>query len=397
MAKIQQWLLDYWTFIVTALLAFAALASFMLYKITSTPIGYSPVEWKIHNNLIARTYTLSYLWNHVTFAPYYLILSVPQYLHRYGLFSIRSVGAFFGLLCALIFFYISWRWWGNLIALLGGLLFTTSLWFLQISRNSGPDVLYIFAALVIILLGFVIRNEKRHETKTLLSALLALVLLYIPGIIWFVLAACILQRKLILEEFRKLPTQVKFIIPLAGLIFVFPLIHAGITNVSELKTILGLPLHFSTHNFFKKLLEWPLIIFIRNPAIGIFSIGHLPILSLFIDVMFILGLYWIWLKRKLDRFYLLGATIILSWILYGLGGPVSIYLSLPFVMCVATTGIAFILGQWFTIFPRNPVARIIGMTILILAVVVVSWFHVDEYFVAWPHTLHTIAVYSTHK
>ncbi len=397
MSKIYKWVTNYWVFNVSLAISLPALIGLIWYRLVSIPKGYSPFEWNIHNNLAIHTYTLSYLWNHVIFAPYYLVLTVPQYLNRYGLFSIRSVGAFIGLLCVAIFFYISWRWWGTLIAVLGTLLFTTSLWFLQLSRNSGPVILYLFAALVIILLGFVVRNKKRHETKTLLSALLALTLLYIPGIIWFIIAACILQRKLIIEEFKKLPTQVKIIIPLAGLIFLLPLLHASYSSVNEFKTIIGLPIHFSFIIFLKNLYEWPLIIFLRDNSMSAFSLGHLPILSVFIDIMFVLGLYWIWLKRKLDRFYLLGATIIISWILYALGGPVSIYLAVPFIMCIAITGMAFMISQWFTIFPRNPLARTTGMVVLIVAVAVVCWFHVNEYFVAWPNTLNTISIYSTHK
>lgn len=397
MSKIQKWVTEYWMFSASVIFSVAALIAFLWFRIASTPSSFSNQEYIVHNNLANKVYTFNYFWNHIIYLPYYLLLSIPQLFDRYGLFSIRSIGAFFGLICVIVFAYITWRWWGTLIAVLATFLFTTSFWFLQVSRNSGPTILYVLAALVIILLGFVVRNKKRHETKTLLSALLALVLLYIPGMIWFVLAACILQRKLIIEEFKKLPTQVKFIIPLAGIILLIPLIHVSYNSINEIKTTLGLPQVFSLHNFLVNLIHWPLIIFIRSPHMNIFSLGHLPILSVFVDVMFILGLYWIWLKRKLDRFYLLGATIILSWVLYALGGPVSIYLSIPFIMCIAATGMAFILGQWFTIFPRNPVARSIGIIILIISVSVVCWFHVDEYFVAWPHASSTIATYSAHR
>jgi hypothetical protein len=397
MSKIQKWLTDYWAFNISVLLSIAALIAFLWYKLVDTPHGYSPLEWLIRQNLVAKAYTFHYLWNNVVFAPYYLALMIPQYLDRYGLFSIRSVGDVFGLISVVIFFYINWRWWGTFIAVLSTILYTTSFWFLIVSRNTGPQVLYVLAALIIILLGFVVRNEKRHETKTLLSALLALVLLYIPGMVWFILIASILQRKLIIKEFKKLPVQVKYIIPLASIIIVVPLVHGCLTNYSELKTILGFPVVFSMHTFLKNLLYWPLIIFIRSPINSLYSIGHLAILSIFVDVMFVLGLYWIWLKRKLDRFYLLGATIILSWVLYAIGGPVSIYLSIPFIICIAATGLAFLISQWFTVFPKNPVARTVGMVIVVIAIISVSYLNINQYFVAWPNTTSTIAVYSTHS
>jgi hypothetical protein len=397
MSDIKNWLTEHWVYNLVILGSLVVLAIFLLFRIDTIPVGYSPTEWIMHNNMAAKYYNFSYLWHNVAFAPYYIVLMVPEYLNRYGLFAIRSTGVLFGLISVIIFYYINWRWWGNLIAVLSTLIFATGLAFLQVTRNSGPVILYVYAALIIILLGFVVRNKKRHDTKTLFSALLALQLLYIPGIIWFLIAAAILQRDLVRSEFKKLFTQVKIIIPISGIILLTPLIYSSITNFSTLKTVLGFPQQFSFISFLHNFVGWFLIIFIWNPVDNIYSIGHLPILSIFIDVMLVLGIYWLWQKRKLNRIYLLGATIILSWFLYALGGPVSIYLALPFILCIAATGMAYILGLWYKIFPRNPVARTLGITILAISVLVVCLYHFDQYFVAWPKTTKTLTVYSTHK
>lgn len=397
MNKTKKWLTGNLYFIIGVLVALAVLAVFLWFRITSVPKGYSSFEWQTRSSLISKTFTFQYLWDHVIYAPYYLVLTIFQHLDRYSLFTIRSPGAIFGVISAVIFFYIIWRWWGTLIAVLSTLLFTTSLWFLQSARNDGPVILYLLAGLIVILLGFVVRNKKRHETKTLLSALMAVILMYIPGMIWFILAACLLQRKFIASEFKKLPTQVKYIIPIAGLILLIPLAHACYSSLANLKTILGLPLHLSARAVIKNLIDWPLIIFIRNPNLSSFSLGHLPALSIFSDAMVVAGVYSIWLKRNLDRIYLLGSSIILAWLLFGLGGAVSIYLGLPFIMCIAATGIAYLLSQWFSVFPRNPVARSLGISTITLAVALVCWFNINQYFVAWPNAPTTISVYSAHK
>jgi len=396
MGQINKLLREYWSNLLLLLAGLIGVIFVIWFRIVTIPNGYSSNEWIVRNNLVNKRYNFLYLWHHVSYAPYNLALMVPQYLDRYGLFSVRSVGAFFGLLSVGVFFYIIWRWWGTLIAILSTILFVSDFWFLQTARNEGPVVLYILAALIIIALGFVVRNKKNHDTKTLFSALLGLILLYIPGMIWFVIAACVLQRKFISNEFKKLPIQVKLIIPIAGLIFITPLIHACFVNINVLKTILGFPIRFSIHVFLINLVHWPLIIFIRNPVISSYSLGHLPVLSIFNDIMFVLGLYWIWIKRNLDRFYLLGATLVLSWVLYALGGTVSIYLGLPFIMCIAATGMAFIIGEWFSVFPRNPLARAVGISILTVAVLAVCLYHFDQYFIAWPKASTTLSLYSTH-
>ncbi len=240
MNKIQTWLKAYWSVILIITIALLGVVSLLWFRIVFIPVGYSGEEWFIRNNLVNHQYSILYIWHHISFAPYNLLLIIPQELNRYGLFSIRSVGAIFGLISVGIFFYIIWRWWGNLIAILSTFIFLCSFWFLQSARNSGPEIIYILAGLLVVLLGFVVRNQKRHETKTLVSALIALILLYIPGMIWFLLVACILQRKLVTKEFKALPTQVKLIISITAFIFLIPLLHASYKDINQLKFILGL-------------------------------------------------------------------------------------------------------------------------------------------------------------
>jgi uncharacterized membrane protein YoaK (UPF0700 family) len=77
-----------------------------------------------------------------------------------------------------------------------------------------------------------------------------------------------------------------------------------------------------------------------------------------------------------------------------LGGSLSLALLLPIIYFVAANGIAAMLVSWFTVFPRNPVARSIGLILITAAVLITCVFHVKRYFVAWPNASETTQAFS---
>ena len=66
---------------------------------------------------------------------------------------------------------------------------------------------------------------------------------------------------------------------------------------------------------------------------------------------------------------------------------------LPFVYIGIITGIVELINQWFTYFPRNPLARNIGISLLVFSITLTSAYHLESYFVAWPNDPDTKTVY----
>ena len=56
---------------------------------------------------------------------------------------------------------------------------------------------------------------------------------------------------------------------------------------------------------------------------------------------------------------------------------------------IAAGGVALMLQQWFTVFPYNPFARTVGLVLLLFALGTTSFYSLNQYFVAWPHTPET--------
>jgi hypothetical protein len=60
-------------------------------------------------------------------------------------------------------------------------------------------------------------------------------------------------------------------------------------------------------------------------------------------------------------------------------------------MLLAIGGIVEILQRWLESFPRNPVARSIGVCLLVAAIGFTSFYHLQRYFVAWGNNPAAIA------
>jgi hypothetical protein len=78
-----------------------------------------------------------------------------------------------------------------------------------------------------------------------------------------------------------------------------------------------------------------------------------------------------------------------------LGSPITaIVFLLPFAFSVIAAGIEFMLDEWSSVFPRNPVAKSFSVILLTTTVPFSSYYQLTRFFVVWPQTPETRAVYS---
>jgi hypothetical protein len=52
-------------------------------------------------------------------------------------------------------------------------------------------------------------------------------------------------------------------------------------------------------------------------------------------------------------------------------------------MLFAIAGIVELLNRWIKSFPRNPIARSVGVCVIVIAIGFTSHYHLQRYFVAW--------------
>jgi hypothetical protein len=182
---------------------------------------------------------------------------------------------------------------------------------------------------------------------------------------------------------------------LLTILLLAPLIYAIIVTPSLLKQLVGLPAGSLSQlrHVPLNLLRIPWHVVIRGPNEPAIWLGHIPLLDIFDVFMAILGVYSFSFFLRLDRSKTIFASIILGMVLISLGGTVGIQLLLPPLFLLVAAGLAFMLEQWFRIFPRNPFAQSLATVIICLSVVAVGWYNVQSYFIAWPQTPATKAVY----
>lgn len=65
-------------------------------------------------------------------------------------------------------------------------------------------------------------------------------------------------------------------------------------------------------------------------------------------------------------------------------GAINIAIFLPLIYIVIGGGMSYLLIQWLTVFPKNPIARSVGVGLVSLLALLISVYHLDRYFIAWP-------------
>lgn len=175
-----------------------------------------------------------------------------------------------------------------------------------------------------------------------------------------------------------------------------PLLWTFYSNPELIKVYLGLPQAWpSPLEFVKNVANVPVQLFLRGPDSPTTWLGRLPLVDWFGSIMFVIGGYAYYFKQKLDRTRFIVYVFGVGTILVALGGPVTVAVLLPFVYLIIAGGIALMLQQWYTVFPRNPVARITGTVLMTLAVLMSVFYNINHYFIAWPNAPETKQVFQS--
>jgi hypothetical protein len=346
------------------------------YRAVTTPLG-------LHNILKNPLYL-----------PLKLVRSVVFFLApSHGQLLSRLPNVFFGGLTVLLFAWLVKLWHGNRIAWLAGLLFATSAWTLHASRLASYDVLYFWAipSLLLVYLGL---QKYPRPSLWYLSNLLNGLLLFIPGLVWLVALNAYLQRQTLInswQQFDTLKQRTSYL--LAGLIWL-PLLIVGLVKDASWRLWLGLPDHLAGPlTLLKQLVGVPVHLFIRGPEHRDLWLGRAPLLDIFTLAICLTGIYFYLTRLDSIRSRLLVGFFILGTVLVALGGPVSLSLLVPLLYLAAATGIAYLLRDWLTTFPLNPIARGLGLGLVILAVSASCLYGLRAYFIAWPHNQTTKATF----
>jgi len=379
--------------ILSTLAIVAFLLGLLLFgRLDSLLPAYSPTE--VQSALSSRPFTE--IINNPVNAPYKLTVFFFSYITSNPLLATRLAAATFGI-ATIILFYVGMRnWYRRRIAFLATVLFACSAWFLHTARFGSPDILLPCAVLLLTVCGYWIATAK-YSRYSYVAAIIALSLcMYVPGLLWLLGVAAVVRRKdIALLSLRLNARQRAIVIGTAVVLVILPLLVSIIRNPHVGLELLGLPNAWpGLVEIGKNLLYVPVSLFAFTPVNPELQLGRLPLLDIFGVVMFVLGAYYYFKHRTLDRTKLLLVFLAISTVLIAIDGPVSIAIMLPAIYVIVTGGIAQLLGRWLEVFPRNPLAKSVGITLITIAVLASCLYNIRAYFVAWPNAPETKAIYT---
>ena len=362
---------------------FLAISALYIFKLGNLLPAFGPEEHKV----IYSVYGLTGFFNHIFFLPIELVRSLLFAVFiDHGYFISRLPNALFGIICVSMFAYIIYQWHGKRTAVLTTLMFGMSAWQLHISRIASYDIMFAFSVLSLIFIDTVLRKHKTSQTIFMLSCFWLGLISTVPGMIWFVLLNFALFKDNFSIGWQNLSSVFKKIASLSLGLFPSILLLASIIMNGGFLKFLGAPNQFDgLLTIAKNFLAAPVHLFIRGPQYPEIWLDQAPVLDVFVLLTFVLGLYFYITHKEAARSKMLLLMLLLSLLLVGLGGPVSLAASFVIVLLISATGITFLLKEWLTMFPINPIARSIGIGMIIIAVAFSCAYSIRSYFVAWPN------------
>jgi hypothetical protein len=280
--------------------------------------------------------------------------------------------------------------------LLGGALFVTSAWFLHIGRFAGLDIEYLTAILALLAVHIGLQDHTNRPLALYAWLIVNLLLLFIPGFVWLVVGSALWQWRTLVTSWRHLDTiwnrLAWSLLALAGS---GVLIYVLIRHASLIRQWLGLPEHFEAwQHILQNISQSYTALIYHAPFNPELWVGHLPLLDVFASAMMIMGLIFYALHWRAQRTHLLLGYFALGGILAGISGPVRISILMPVVYLVVTAGTAYALHFWLRMFPRNPLARGVGICLMTCLVLLAALYNLKLYYQVWPHNPDTSAIES---
>lgn len=391
MKNINEFFQNYWRHIIIGV-GIVVIGYFVIFNgiQTLTP-AYSGQEIATQSS----STSLRTIWENPINAIYKVILWIPFKLGHHSVIFTRIAAAIIALVSAALFYFIVFSLFSHRIAILASILFVTSSGFLHASHLGTPLVLQLFGVLTLVTLAPAYILLKGRLLPMYVGATTLALLLYIPGMLWFVLVGAIVLNKRIYHAFRQLPTKHQLCIGVLVVVLLAPLIWSSIKHPSIALASLGLPAsipswHVITEraNNLLRALLWSG----RGPA-EIMLVGA-PLLNLIEFSLLFIGIAIQFKKpRYKSNFFIVGATLFII-LLIIFGGIVNYVTLTPLLCLLMASGLFYLLTQWHKVFPVNPVAHFVGTMLVFGLVAVSALFHTKAFFTAWPRSNATRAAFS---
>ena len=356
--------------------------------------GYSPAEAEVLQTTASWLNPL----DNFLYWPYYSLVFLLRLVVADGILAARLVSALFALAAVSAFLVLLRRRFSVFVSLAGVSLLACNSWFLQLARSGTPEISSLAGGLVFLVLLTAIPKASNNWLYKLGAIAAAGLAWFTPLIPWLILAITLhlFYRQRLMRRYLS-PKLKLALIGLLGTLVILTA-FALVRDQGLIPDLTGIPNRLPAieavgDNFSQSLQS----LFWRAPDNPQQWLANFPLLDVFAAALLPFGIYAFWQDRrqtvfKYCFFGLLGLLCIAGFN-RGLTTP-GLILIFPLIFAAADGGLNELLEHWKRLFPQNPLARLVGLNVLLALVAISVFYQVDRYFVAWANNPETRQIYS---
>ncbi len=314
----------------------------------------------------------------VTNLPLHLLQLASFSIFGVSILSIKLPVILLSVITSFAIFFLLRRWFKSNVSILSMFIMLTTGQYIFIAQQFSSNILYVLYSAVILLFASLVFQKAKYSRiwKVLLAFSVALSL-YTPYF-WYInlglLTVALIHphtRYFILSKKSRLSWLPAIVV---GLVTVAPLIYLLLTSQSFVWQVLGIDdltwtimpnLEALAYSF-----VWP------EPKVIDGQI--MPIIGTSGLLLTILGFASILRHGYTARFYMIATWIVLAAPLLVLGPQLIAVITVPMFILLAM-GVETLINEWYSLFPRNPYARVTGLLLIIGLVGVMSISGIDRY------------------
>ena len=335
---------------------FLAFLSIIIYTIFVSPNALTSKE--IESATLSANLSFSNIFSsEILNFPFRILQNLSISIFGLSNFSIKLPAILISVATVFAIIKLSHAWFSKGTATLAAILAIASSQFFFIAQNGTPEILYIFYPILLIWLGAKFLETKKKRTLLPLVTVLALSF-YTPLSIYIVLAfgLTILAHPHLRFALNREIEKKKRIIAMATFgVILLPLIVAVVRDFSIIKTIFGIP---NSLNIFENLgiLISNLFSFSSKSSNGVVS----PIINPPVAILIGIGLYFTFSAKHTAKSYLVNIWSVILLVVCLINPNLTAILFVP-ILILTITGLQSLIQTWYTIFPQNPYARVLGL------------------------------------
>jgi hypothetical protein len=327
-------------------------------------------------------------------------LSLPHKLATYvtvqvsdSIRSVRAVSIVILGFSVIALYRIIKRWHSEKIALFTAAMFGLNATSLAVGRLGAPLVLILCWSIIISILMW-LQHGKSRKIAPVVLLIISAALIYVPGAPYFFILLIVLFGKKLLKISKSLSSKTIYTGIIFSVILIGPLFYSFYNDINLVRNWFLIPQSIDWSSIISNILKVPSAFIYKSPVNPLLNVGTLPVLDVASGGLFLIGLYAYQKNSKLERTKIMILTAAFGIILGALGEvTIGIVLLLPFVYSVIAAGISFILDEWYSVFPRNPIARSFGLLLVTFVILMSIYYQTTRFFVVWPQTPETRQVY----